>query len=120
MGRRGAEYLAVYPNVLLGAHRDHAFAIVVMPEGPERTREAIHLYYAGPEVDPALRAANAAQWRAVFEEDIGVVEGMQRGRHAPGFDGGRFSPAMDGPTRCFHAWASGRLAAYSAARLAAE
>ena len=114
-----AEYLAVYPNVLLGTHRDHAFAIVLTPHGPERTSEAIHLYYAEREVDPALRAANAAQWRLVFEEDIGVVEGMQRGRHAPGFDGGRFSPAMDGPTRCFHAWATDRLAG-RAAPLAAE
>jgi choline monooxygenase len=44
-------------------------------------------------------------------EDIGVVEGMQRGRFAAGFDGGRFSPAMDGPTHCFHAWVAGRMAA---------
>jgi acetolactate synthase small subunit len=27
-----------------------------------------------------------------------------------GFDGGRFSPAMDGPTHCFHAWVAGRMA----------
>ena len=112
-----AEYLAVYPNVLLGAHRDHAYAIVLRPDGPERVTEDVHLYYARPDSDPALRAANAAQWRTVFEEDIGVVQGMQRGRRAPGFDGGRFSPAMDGPTRCFHAWAAGRLAP---AALAAE
>jgi choline monooxygenase len=95
--------------VLLGVHRDHAFAIVLMPRGPERTRERIALHYATADTDPALRARNAAQWRAVFEEDLFVVEGMQRGRHAPGFDGGRFSPAMDGPTHCFHAWVAGRL-----------
>jgi hypothetical protein len=47
----------------------------------------------------------------VFEEDIFVVEGMQAGRAAPGFDGGRFSPAMDGPTHMFHAWVAGRIAA---------
>ena len=42
----------------------------------------------------------------------GVVEGMQKGRSAPGFDGGRFSPAMDGPTHAFHRWvATGMRAA---------
>lgn len=106
----GAEYLAIYPNVLLGVHRDHAFAIILRPDGPDRTEELIHLYYASPATDAGLRRKNADQWKVVFEEDIFVVEGMQRGRHAPGFDGGRFSPAMDGPTHCFHKWAAHRLA----------
>lgn len=105
----GAEYIAVYPNVLLGAQRDHAFAIVLEPQSLDRTVEHIHLYYASDDTDAALRAKNAEQWKVVFEEDIFVVEGMQRGRHAAGFDGGRFSPAMDGPTHCFHDWVAGRL-----------
>jgi choline monooxygenase len=105
----GAEYVALYPNVLLGVHRDHAFAIVLEPVSHDRTREHIHLYYPVAETDPTLRARNAAQWKEVFVEDIGVVEGMQRGRFAAGFDGGRFSPAMDGPTHCFHAWVAGRM-----------
>ncbi|MGR3454546.1 aromatic ring-hydroxylating oxygenase subunit alpha [Pseudooceanicola sp.] len=105
-----AEYVAVYPNVLLGTHRDHAFAIVLQPLSQHETAEHVHLYYATAETDPSLRAANAAQWKTVFEEDIFVVEGMQAGRAAPGFDGGRFSPAMDGPTHCFHDWVAGRFA----------
>lgn len=109
-----AEYLAIYPNVLMGVHRDHAFAIVLMPQAVEATQEQVHLYYATPDADPTLRARNAAQWKTVFEEDIFVVEGMQRGRHAAGFDGGRFSPAMDGPTHCFHDWVASRLAQNSA------
>lgn len=99
-----AEYIAVYPNVLLGVHRDHAFAIVLLPEGPAKTVEHIHLYYAQPKTDSGLRQRNTQLWKTVFEEDIFVVEGMQRGRHASGFDGGRFSPAMDSPTHCFHDW----------------
>lgn len=106
-----AEYVAVYPNVLLGVQRDHAFAIILEPRGLEDTAEHIHLYYATDAVDASLRAANAILWKQVFEEDIFVVEGMQRGRHAPGFDGGRFSPAMDGPTHCFHAWVAQRIQA---------
>ena len=107
----GAEYVALYPNVLLGVHRDHAFAIVLEPVAHDRTREHVHLYYPVPETDPKLRARNTAQWHEVFVEDVFVVEGMQRGRAAKGFDGGRFSPAMDGPTHLFHAWVAGRVAA---------
>ncbi len=116
---RAAEYIAAYPNVLLGVHRDHTFAIILVPETTERTTENIHLYYATDDTDAALRARNTDQWKVVFEEDIFVVEGMQRGRHAPQFDGGRFSPAMDGPTHLFHAWVAGQMATHRTS-LAAE
>ena len=56
----------------------------------------------------------------VFKEDIFVVEGMQRGRHAPAFDGGRFSAAMDGPTHMFHAWVAARMQHHRAQAEAAE
>ncbi|MFT7595950.1 MAG: choline monooxygenase [Paracoccaceae bacterium] len=104
-----AEYISVFPNVLLGVHRDHAFAIILVPEAQDRTVEHVHLFYATDGSDLGLRAKNTQQWKEVFEEDIFVVEGMQRGRQAPGFDGGRFSPVMDGPTHLFHDWVATRL-----------
>ena len=58
-----------------------------------------------------LREKNAVMWREVFEEDVFVVEGMQAGRHAPGFDGGKFSPVMDEPTHTFHDWVARQFAA---------
>jgi len=106
---QAAEYTALYPNVLLGVHRDHTFAILLHPQGQGATEEHVHIFYATPDVDPVLAAENAARWKVVFEEDIFVVEGMQAGRAAPGFDGGHFSPAMDGATRAFHAWAGARM-----------
>lgn len=105
----GAEYIAIYPNVLLGAQRDHAFAIILEPKAMDETQEHVHLYYASENTKPSNRAKNSAQWREVFEEDIFVVEGMQKGRRAPSFDGGRFSPAMDGPTHCFHDWVATQI-----------
>ena len=110
-----AEYIAFYPNVLFGVHRDHSFAILLEPVAIDRTVEHVEIYYHAQEALDAdhagLRARNSALWETVFKEDIFVVEGMQKGRHAPGFDGGRFSPAMDGPTHCFHAWAADILRA---------
>ena len=104
-----AEYIAVYPNVLLGVHRDHAFVIILIPDGPEKTYEHIHLFYSKENTPEQLRLQNMKQWKLVFEEDVPVVEGMQRGRHAVNFDGGRFSPAMDNPTHCFHCWVASEV-----------
>lgn len=103
------EYLTVTPNVMLGVQRDHVFVILLEPKGPRTTLEHVHIYYASPDTSERLRARNAEQWKGVFVEDIHVVEGMQAARGAPGFDGGRFSPAMDGPTLLFHQWVAARL-----------
>lgn len=105
----GGEYITVYPNVLLGVQRDHTFVIVLEPTAMAKTTEHIHLFYASDNTSQHLRDKNAAQWKEVFEEDIFVVEGMQKGRNAPMFDGGRFSPAMDGPTHCFHDWVASKI-----------
>ena len=109
----GAEYIALYPNVLFGVHRDHAFAIVLEPVSVDQTVEHIELYYApsANEMDDAdsLKEANSKLWKEVFEEDIFVVEGMQKGRHGQMFDGGKFSPAMDSPTHNFHHWVASQL-----------
>ncbi|MGF1445490.1 MAG: aromatic ring-hydroxylating dioxygenase subunit alpha [Pikeienuella sp.] len=113
----GAEYVALFPNVLLGVHKDHMHAIVLMPEGPERTVERVALLFPDAQVLQAdwaeMRSAARQMWKEIFIEDIGVVEGMQRGRHAAGFDGGRFSPVMDSPTHLFHAWVADKMAASS-------
>lgn len=105
----GAEYITLYPNVLMAAQRDHAYAIILEPTAVAHTVEHVHIYYAAPRVEDEMRVKNTELWRGVFEEDIFVVEGMQRGRYGPGFDGGRFSPVMDGPTHCFHAWVAQRI-----------
>lgn len=108
-----AEYIAFYPNVLFGVHRDHVYGILLEPRGYENTVERVEIYYAteamldGHYAD--LRDRNSRQWKSIFVEDVFVVEGMQQGRHAPGFDGGHFAPAMDGPTHMFHRWVAGRM-----------
>lgn len=109
----GAEYVALYPNVLLGIHRDHYFAMVLEPRGKNRTVEHTELYYATSEAAGRefsdLRDANKAMWKSVLAEDVFVVEGMQKGRQAVHFDGGHFSPVMDRPTHLFHQWVASEL-----------
>ena len=105
----GAEYIALYPNVLLGAHRDHAYAIILLPLSFSETIENVHIYYSQPDTSSSLKKKNKDQWKEVFEEDIFVVEGMQAGRLGIKFDGGRFSPKMDEPTHCFHDWVASKV-----------
>ncbi len=121
---KGAEYVALYPNVLFAAQRDHAYAMILMPKAIDRTIEMTEIYYA---FDPAdhpeyaeMIAENTKLWHGVLEEDLFVVEGMQKGRHGPYFDGGKFSPVMDNPTHTFHHWAAARVQTEREAKLAAE
>ena len=103
-----AEYMTLFPNVLLGIQADHVFAIVLEPVANNKTREHLRLMYVGDEAlseDYAPhRAATMAAWKSVFIEDIAVVEGMQKGRESPAFKGGVFSPVQDNPTHYFHQW----------------
>ncbi len=103
-----AEYISLFPNVLLGLQADHAFAMVLMPNGQEQVQERLRLFYVDDSAlaDDLLAARQSVldAWRVVFSEDVGVVEAMQKGRHSAGFAGGAFSPVMDGPTHAFHKW----------------
>ena len=108
-----SEYIALYPNVLLGVHRDHFFSIIIEPIATNKTIEHVSLYYSkSPSEMPQLNGLineNASFWKTVFQEDVGVVEGMQRGRSGLMFDGGKFSPVMDSATHCFHRWVAQTL-----------
>lgn len=110
-----AEYVSFYPNVLLGIQADHAFAMIIEPRACDRSVEHLRLFYVGDEAlsdeHAASRTATLESWRVVFSEDIDAVEGMQRGRQSPGYDGGVFSPVMDNPTHHFHQWVARKLQA---------
>ncbi len=110
---RQAEYISLYPNVLLGIQADHAFAMIIEPVAFDQTVERLQLYFVGDEANDdqyaAARTATLESWRVVFSEDIAAVEGMQMGRQSPGFGGGLFSPEMDQPTHHFHRWVANTL-----------
>jgi choline monooxygenase len=110
-----AEYVALFPNALVGLQVDHVFVIVLEPISENRTREIVQLLFigdeaTGPDFEEA-RVRTLEGWREVFAEDVHAVEGMQSGRASPAFDGGTFSPIMDNPTHHFHRWVASRLEA---------
>jgi choline monooxygenase len=105
---KNGEYIALYPNVLLGVQLDHAFAIILHPLSHNKTLESLQLYFLGEGASSERYAENRQSvldaWEIVFREDIFAVEGMQAGRQSPGYQGGVFSPVMDESTHHFHRW----------------
>jgi len=110
---RGAEYVALFPNVLLGVQCDHFFSIWLEPKGPDRTIEHLNIYYVGDEaVGDSYRESRRKtidRWEEVFVEDVDVVQRMQQGRQSPAFDGGFFSPVQDPGNHAFHLWVARAL-----------
>lgn len=106
-----AEYVSLFPNAAIGVHVDHVWVVWFEPIAPGKTKERMEIYYIGDDVAQDAAYAPVREevhrfWLKVWSEDQWAVEGLQRGRASPAFDGGAFSPAMDGPAHAFHKWAA--------------
>ena len=109
-----AEYVALFPNVMLGIHKDHYYAYWLEPINHEYTIEHMEIYYVGEEAAnskkfKSLRKQNHKLWKGVQREDIDIIQRMQIGRNSPVYNGGNFSPIMDNPTHHFHKWVATNL-----------
>ena len=104
-----AEYVALFPNVMLGIHKDHYYAYWLEPVDHKYTIEHMEIYYVGEKAAnskkfKSIRKQNHKLWKGVQSEDVNIIEGMQEGRNSPSYNGGNFSPVMDNPTHHFHKW----------------
>ena len=109
-----SEYIALFPNVMIGLHFDHFYVFWLEPLTINKTKEHMQMYYVGNESANGeelkeLRKENSRFWKDVMLEDIKAIEGMQDGRNSPVYNGGNFSPIMDQPTHQFHKWVSNNL-----------
>ena len=111
---KNSEYIALFPNVMIGLHIDHFYVFWLEPLATNKTKEHMQMYYIGEksangEELKELRKENARFWKDVMLEDISAIEGMQEGRGSPIYNGGNFSPVMDQPTHQFHKWVANSL-----------
>ena len=109
-----AEYVALFPNVMLGIHKDHYYAYWLEPVSHNFTIEHMEIYYVGEEAAlgdsyKPLRKQNFEQWHRIQSEDLNIIEGMQEGRNSPSYNGGNFSPVLDNPTHHFNKWVATSL-----------
>ena len=111
---KNSEYIALFPNVMIGLHIDHFYVFWLEPLTMNKTKEHMQMYYVGDESANSedlkeLRKKNSSFWKDVMLEDIRAIEGMQNGRNSPVYNGGNFSPVMDLPTHQFHKWVAKNL-----------
>ena len=111
---KSSEYIAIFPNVMIGLHIDHFYVFWLEPLDMNKTREHMQMYYVGNESANGeelkeLRKENSRFWKDVMLEDVSAIEGMQEGRGSPAYNGGNFSPVMDQPTHQFHKWVANSL-----------
>ena len=111
---KNSEYIALFPNVMIGLHLDHFYVFWLEPLTINKTKEHMQMYYIGNESANGdelkeLRKENSRFWKNVMLEDIIAIEGMQEGRNSPVYNGGNFSPDMDQPTHQFHKWIANNL-----------
>jgi choline monooxygenase len=114
--KKNSEYIALFPNVMIGLHNDHFYAFWLEPISSKETKEHLAMYYVGEDSAngkefESMRKENARFWKDVMLEDIKAIEGMQEGRNSPVYNGGNFSPVMDNPTHQFHKWVASNLIA---------
>ena len=111
---KNSEYIALFPNVMIGLHIDHFYVFWLEPVSIDKTKEHMQIYYVGKnsangEELKELRKQNLKFWKDVMLEDVIAIEGMQNGRSSPAYNGGNFSPVMDQPTHQFHKWVANSL-----------
>ncbi len=111
---QNSEYVSLFPNLMLGIHIDHFYAFWLEPLENKKTREHFEMYYIGEESASSeeykeIRKKNFKFWKEVMNEDVKAIEGMQKGRASPAYNGGSFSPIMDTPTLMFHRWVAKNL-----------
>ncbi|MDA8937112.1 Rieske 2Fe-2S domain-containing protein [Candidatus Pelagibacter sp.] len=109
-----SEYIALFPNVMIGLHIDHFYIFWLEPIAINKTKEHLAMYYVGDNSANGkelenMRKKNMRFWKGVMSEDVRAIEGMQEGRSSPIYNGGNFSHVMDNPTHQFHKWVVGNL-----------
>jgi len=100
-----AEYVALFPNVMLGCLYDHFYAFIIQPMSVDFTLERFEFFYVGDEaMGPELAAARqdcADRRKIINSEDIDIVQRLHTGRFSPAMTGGVFSPVLEDTTHGF-------------------
>jgi len=111
--RTVAEYVALFPNVMIGCLYDHVYTFILQPHAADRTHERFEFFYVGAEAMlPAHAAAREdciARRDVINREDIAIVERLQIGRRSPAMTGGIFSAALEDTTHHFQKTLLARL-----------
>ena len=100
-----AEFVSLFPNVMLGCLYDHFYAFILQPLNAGHTQERFEFFYVGDEaMQPqfaAVRQDCIDRRHVINGEDVAIVERLQIGRRSPAMLGGVFSAALEDTTHNF-------------------
>jgi choline monooxygenase len=112
---RLAEYIAVFPNVMIGVHYNHVYFFILEPRGVDLTVERFEFFFIGDEaLDPAYSASRQQMIdliQLVNGEDINIVQQLHQGCVSPAMQGSVFSPVFEDTTHKFQRIVVDRLLA---------
>lgn len=100
-----AEYVELFPNVMIGVHYNHVYAFIIQPLAVDHTVERFEFFFVGdaamtPELERA-RGQMIDLINLVNGEDIDIVQRLHRGCKSPAMQGSVFSPVMEDTTHKF-------------------
>jgi choline monooxygenase len=107
-----AEYLNLFPNLMIGTHPTEFLAISVEPVAPNLTRERLYVFYLDEAMADAydgVRNRSLESWFEINAEDIDVVQRMQEGRRSPAMAGGLFAPDLEACLQHFQKQIANRI-----------
>ncbi|MCP4766628.1 MAG: aromatic ring-hydroxylating dioxygenase subunit alpha [Gammaproteobacteria bacterium] len=100
-----AEYLLLFPNLMLSVTPDHYRVTLITPISAEFTHQRWRFFFVGEGSRDArfaeAREAVVNRVDSYTREDISILEKLQAGRHSRAYDGGRFSPYHETTTHHF-------------------
>ena len=98
-------WFTVFPTFGIEVYPDHVAMFQVNPISPGRCQEKIAIYVTHEAAHATQyergRQAVLAMWQDLNSEDLALLESLQKGRKAPGYDGGLLSPYWDDAPRNF-------------------
>jgi choline monooxygenase len=101
-----AVYVWLFPNTMLNVYMGQMQTNVVIPLSHDRTRVVFDWYAANPPADPGA----SEEWTKLLEfsdeiqeEDITIVEAVQRNLRSRVYDRGRYSARRENGVHHFHA-----------------
>ena len=72
---KNSEYIALFPNVMIGLHIDHFYVFWLEPVSINKTKEHMQMYYVGN------KSANGEELKELRKEKFKILERCYVGRY---------------------------------------
>jgi choline monooxygenase len=99
-----AQFIWLFPNLMLNVYPDNYSTNLIVPLGPDRTLTIFEWYFRNPELDDVREKLNrSVEFSDEIQiEDIKICEAVQRGLRSRSYDAGRYSVKRENGVHHFH------------------